>query len=327
MLSPLAPAWLVWPLVALAVAALTAATLTGRLRNRWSAMGRRLGVVVLATLVVLNPQSAGAINTDAEALDVFVVIDSSISMTAEDWDGDQARLDGVVADVEELATIHAGARFAMITFDRKATWRMGLTRDNAALVSAAQTIKPPAEANANGTSIDAALDQLVDGLEKASQADPERGRVVYYLGDGEQTAGRKPRSFEAVKELCDGGAVLGYGTKAGARMPISRSSILPNEVDAERRRAVSKIDQAALQQIAEQAGLDYAQRTAPGGLETVAFDGSFTRISDGHIQGTRSVAWLFALGLVGLVAWEMAVAGASLRRVSLLRRLTKEVKN
>jgi len=314
MFSPLLPAWLAFVLALLVGALVVAAGLSSRLRWRWLTLCRRLALVVLVWLVMMNPQASGGVTTNAEALDVYVVVDSSISMTAEDWNGTEPRLAGVVADVEVLATLHAGARFSLITFDRTASRRLGLTRDTAALVSAAQTIKPPPEDYAAGTSIDAPLGLLIQVLEQSIENDPDRGRVVYYMGDGEQTASYDPATFAPLKDLVDGGAVLGYGTEVGATMPISRNWALSTTVDSARRRAVSKIDQAALQLIAKEAGLSYQQRLKPEGLGKVAFKGSFGREAGSQVQGTRSVAWLAGFGVVGLAGWEMAFQAGWIRR-------------
>ena len=59
--------------------------------------------------------------------------------------------------------------------------------------------------------------------QQADARTPERGRVVFYLGDGEQTAADPPTPFDIDKRLINGGAVLGYGTTEGGRMKATRS--------------------------------------------------------------------------------------------------------
>ena len=75
-----------------------------------------------------------------------------------------------------------------------------------------------------GSSVTIARDQLRTALERGRDTHPERARLVFYFGDGEQTAAQDPRPFDIASQLINGGAVLGYGTAAGGGWRSPRRS-------------------------------------------------------------------------------------------------------
>jgi Ca-activated chloride channel family protein len=317
--DPALPLGVLIPVAVVAAVALVASAWASHLRGRMVQLGRRLGMVALVTGILLGPSVTDSnAPTASQDLDVFFVVDTSISMVAEDFDGDSPRLDAVRADIAELVSYHAGARMSLISFDTEAQERAPLTRDSAAMVSAAETLRPPYEMHARGTSIDAGLKTLVAALTRSAENNPERGRVVYYLGDGEQTSSNTPASFDQVAELSDGGAVLGYGTAKGGRMLVydwlvDNSTYLREPEGMEE--AISKTDEGNLKAIADEAGLAYTHRTAPGGVTEAAFSGT---IPVRHKEGAetrvgRDVSWVAGMALVVLAAWELGASLAVLR--------------
>src|SRR5690606_33787567 len=123
-------------------------------------------------------------------VDVFVVLDNTTSMLAEDWDGGSGddgggdrRIDGVTGDVRALIEAYPGARFGLIAFDNSAQVRMPLTTDTSALMSSLEVMAPPPADSNNGSSIGLAAPVLAETLEGA-QAAEGRSRLVFYLGDG-----------------------------------------------------------------------------------------------------------------------------------------------
>ena len=103
-LHPIGPAWLLLPVAA---AVLVLCLLAGRRPGRHVAWGRRALAVVLLTGIALGPGSTMAegagVTTD---LDVFVLVDRTASMVAEDYGDDATRMDGVKSD---LVAVDAGS--------------------------------------------------------------------------------------------------------------------------------------------------------------------------------------------------------------------------
>ncbi|MDD0858350.1 VWA domain-containing protein [Arthrobacter alpinus] len=180
----------------------------------------RYGALVVLVLIAgarpgLVGASAPVANTE---LNVYFVVDVTPSVAAEDFNGKSPRLDGMKEDIRALATELAGARFSLLTFDSTAQVTMPLTTDATALDTMTQVLTPKAVYISQGSSISVANQLLAQRLAAAAKAHPERPRLVFYLGDGEQTADSAPKPFKENVELIDGGAVLGYGTEAGAKM-------------------------------------------------------------------------------------------------------------
>ncbi|GMA89838.1 VWA domain-containing protein [Homoserinibacter gongjuensis] len=205
---------IVLPFAALAVWRLVRARGAGS-RMRWAA---RVVLVLACGALLLRPGvPGGTVETLATDVDVVLLVDTTASIVAEDWDGDAPRLDGVRADVERIVASYPGARFALITFDAEASLRVPLTTDTTALATSLAVLRPEPTANSRGSSVGIAAEQLETTLEAAASASPDRARMVFYFGDGEQTASTEPESFAASAREVASGAVFGYGTDAGGR--------------------------------------------------------------------------------------------------------------
>ena len=121
----------------------------------------------------------------------------------------------------------AGARFSLLTFDSNAIVRMPLTTDTSALDTAVTVLQPQVTAFSKGSSITAARKLLAERLRSARDSHPERPRLVYYLGDGEQTSAAAP---EAIKVDERPGQ---RGSRAGLRHPGRRPDVeMPGRVRA-----------------------------------------------------------------------------------------------
>ncbi|WP_424467161.1 VWA domain-containing protein [Pseudoclavibacter helvolus] len=279
-----------------------------RRRINWAL---RLAACALILLAAFRPGigSAPAPNLQSE-VDVLFVVDTTASMVAEDWQG-APRLDGVKADISALASAHEGARFGLVTFDAAAVQRLPFTSDTTALDSLLQTLRPEVTQYSRGSSISIAEPLVKDILESASEAEPERARVVYYLGDGEQTADTEPDSFGDLAGYLAGGAVLGYGTDAGGPMRETAGTIDAGEpgyiVDAQGQQALSVIDRGALQTIADELGVPLEVREP--GTEVVAAEVDSSRVTQtkGSAETAFEVYWILAIAAFVLLlrdVWE-----------------------
>ncbi|PPG35105.1 hypothetical protein C5E10_05770 [Pseudoclavibacter sp. RFBG4] len=266
-----------------------------RRRINWAL---RLAACALVVLAAFRPGigSASAPNLESD-VDVLFVVDTTASMVAEDWDG-APRLDGAKADISALAAAHEGARFGVVTFDAAAVQRLPFTADTTALDSLVQTLRPEVTQYSRGSSISIAEPLVEDVLKAAAEAEPERARIVYYLGDGEQTADTEPDSFRGLAGYLAGGAVLGYGTEAGGPMKETAGTLDTGEssyiVDAQGQQALSVIDPAALQTIADDLVVPLEIREP--GTEVVAADIDSSRVTQtgGSAETAFEVYWMLA---------------------------------
>lgn len=311
-----------WPLalalgtVVLAVAVLGLVTRPAR-RVQWAL---RTGVAALVTLALLGPGVAGGDAPQAGRLvNVWFVADTTSSAAARDYQGEKPRLEGYRADVPKIARAMPGARFSVITFDSSARTQMPLTTDTNALRTSLQTMRQELTTYSAGSSITVARDELRRSLEASRERYPERARVVFYLGDGEQTSGQQPAPMD-LGDLVDGGAVLGYGTAEGGPM-AQRSTSDGDEGDietADGQPAISSIDEAALRAVAGQIGVPYVGRNDGGDISPVLAEARPSEVVEealGTSPGHVSLVWLLGLLAAALMLLDVAVLARDLARV------------
>ncbi|WP_243835444.1 VWA domain-containing protein [Arthrobacter sp. AG258] len=297
---------------------------------------RRSAVVLLVGAAALRPGLPGgnvpAASTD---LNVFFVVDTTTSMVAEDYGGATPRLEGVRKDIKAIAEQLPGARFSVITFDTTAHVRMPLSTDTLALETITDVLEPQVTAYAKGSSITAARQVLAERLAAARDSHPGRPRLVYYLGDGEQTSGTEPEAMAFDAGLVAGGAVLGYGTAEGGRMK-ENSGLDAGDgsaggagtgphggyvQDNGAGDARSVIDEGRLRTISAQLGLPYVHRDAGAPVADMmrqAHPGKAEHSDgDGSVAARTEVYWLLAAGAFLLALPE---AAAVLRRLRGLPR-------
>ncbi|HEV7950606.1 MAG TPA: VWA domain-containing protein [Glaciihabitans sp.] len=331
-LSPLLPLWLLIP-AGLALIGFTvfqtAKQARGRLARRWA--GRAVLVLLLCVLA-LRPALGSATPPSSVdgGLEVYFIVDTTSSMAAEDHGGGLPRLDGVKADIGAIARALPGAEFALISFDSSAVQRVPLTSDVAALRSAVGALTQEVTGYSAGSSVDAPLELVTRVLGQAEAENPDRARVAYYMGDGEQTAAGEPEPLDAIAPLIDGGAVLGYGTAEGGRMMtfdgyglqspdagyIQDFSSDPS-VDA-----ISRIDEEQLQRIASEMDVSYFAR--PFGASPTPLVAGLTvetpELTTDPTSGPLELYWLLAIPIAGLLFADVLVMGAALRELRPPRR-------
>jgi Ca-activated chloride channel family protein len=296
-------------LVVIAIAGLAVWRLvrsSGTTRVVW--VGRILLVLACGLLLLRPGVAGGEAQTLATEVDVVFVIDTTASIVAEDWDGDHPRIDGVRDDVREIVNSYPGARFSVITFDADAVVRVPLTTDTTAIVSSVSVLRPEVTANSRGSSVGIAAPLLEDTLTAAAELAPERLRMVFYLGDGEQTSTGEVESFAQSRDLISGGLVLGYGTAAGG--PMRMTSLGDGEngyITYEGDRALSVIDPANLQAIGDDLGVSYEERSAGAALPLPEIPPT-TTTTDGSTESVAEFSWAVALVIAALLAVELARA-------------------
>jgi len=327
-LLPILPPWLF--LISAALLAGFAAALLARRRTpaRW----RYAALVLLLLLVAAaaRPGIPGASAPVAAAeLNVFFVVDTTPSAGAEDFDGNRLRLDGMKGDINAIAGRLAGARFSLITFDSTAKVVLPLTTDATALRTAADILSPQTAYASRGSSVTGANALLGSRLAAAAKAHPERPRLVFYLGDGEQTSANPPEPFAAGTKLVDGGAVLGYGTSSGGKMrDYAFGTNKPGDYITDRstrdgRPALSVIDEKTLQAIAGQLGVPYVHRQKAAGIDAALADSAplaAVAAVDGGTEarqgaGRTELYWLPALAGFGVALGGLLASGRALARL------------
>ena len=339
-----------WPLV-IAVALVMAVLLWWSARWAFCALAdpgaraswwRRAGLALVTVLVLAGPAAAITESSPVSNVEIYLVVDRTGSMAAEDWAGGPdagggTRLDGVKSDLTAIRDAWPQARFCILALDGAAARELPLTSDLGAVTAWIGSLQQEITQRSQGSSLDGMLPLLVQTLTRAKEKNPEDARLVYILSDGEATddgrgagaAGTAGATWAEAGELTDGGAVLGYGTASGGMMRSFDGSSTPGSgkyiLDPDTGKpAVSVPDTRALASVAEALGVPYFQRT--GGSDDVP-TGDFTRqdvnavLTDGREKKNRVryLTWPLGIAASALAIWELV---ALIRAERALRRLT-----
>ena len=226
-----------------------------------------LQILIIILLFIINLRIMIPSNnskTIKNDLDILFVIDNTISMNALDYNGSNTRLSGVKEACNYIIDELNGSRFSVITFDNTSRIVTPYTYDANITREAISIMTPINELYAKGSSIDVSLDSIMYSL-KNSKKKNDNNRIIFFISDGENTSNNSIKSFKSISKYISDGAVLGYGTKKGGYMK-DESEYATNEyimdyTDTNFGKAISKIDEKNLKEIANDMDVDYIHVT------------------------------------------------------------------
>jgi tetratricopeptide (TPR) repeat protein len=218
-----------------------------------------LTAVGLLILALANPQVGTRLEeVKRKGIDVFVALDVSLSMKAEDIR--PSRLEKAKRDVSSLLRKLKGDRVGLIVFAGEAFVQFPLTADYSAadlFIGAVDVDAVPTP----GTMIGAAIDKALDSFRK----DLPTQKAIIVVSDGENTEGDVSGATKKAKEEGVKVYTVGMGTPEGAPIPIYSGG---QRVDYKRDRTgsivLTKLDETTLQQIAAATGGVYRRATSGG---------------------------------------------------------------
>ena len=290
---------------------------------------RRFLIVVTVIIMGAGPSIPGEAQEVTSTLEVYFVIDRTGSMAAEDWDGNKPRIDGVRNDVGIMMNILTGSRFSIMSWDSKVHTDLPLTSDASAVVAYMDSFDRELSNSSQGSSLNRPAQDLAKLLKKNKERHPQNVRALFVFSDGETSnqnhwssaPSGEASDWDAVKEYIDGGLILGYGTEEGGPMKVLRLRDSGSQSGGEPEYirdlsqpgdpiAISKIDEAALADVASRVGVDYVHSPDKSAIESHArsvLDKASTLAESRNLKDTyRYIIWPFALLLGGLLAWEGA---------------------
>ena len=241
----------------------------------------------------------------------IICVDDTLSMMAEDYAGDNPRMDGVKADVEYITEHMTGAKFCLIDFNNDVNLIAPFTDDTAYIKSAVNSIYPLADYHATGTNINVCkklLGQMIDNANILGDGHV----VVFFITDGENTDKHQLETFADLAPGIEGGAVMGYGTEEGGQMHYY-DELYDEIVLVEDKRsypyepAVSYIDEDNLKQLSEDMGLTYVHMEESEDIDPVIED--VMDLLDAEQEETTKYGYAdtyywFVIPLAALVAYE-----------------------
>ena len=224
-----------------------------------------LGVALLI-VALARPQWGSDIQIVEQAgVQVMVAVDISRSMLAQDLK--PSRLDRAKLEISDLISRLDGDEVGIVLFSGASFVQFPLTSDH----STARTYLNHASPNAisrQGTVIAEAIDTALSGF----STEREHQKIIVIMTDGESHEGD---AIAAAKEAAAEGAVIftvGVGSPEGSPVPQfdERGNITGQRQDAQGRTVVSRMDEIALQQIAESGGGRYFRAAEPGAMAALA---------------------------------------------------------
>ena len=255
------------PVVPIAVLAILLAVLfifllIGALRNHGTVLHKMITIIVSALLCLsVVPIAARPMirNKDVQyarpALDVLFVLDTTLSMWAEDYQ-DDSRMNGAIETMEFIMEEMNGSSFALITFGNKSEIKLPITQDAQSIDDAIKAIRIPDKWLAGGTSLNAPFENMEYMLSHMGKEEGHE-RIVFFLSDGEITVDEEMIDFKDMASMIDGGAVLGFGTKKGATITDKYGSkLFDYDTFSD---AVTRLDMDSLNELADALEIDCIQ--------------------------------------------------------------------
>ena len=266
-------------------------------------------IIVLLAIINLRPMIATK-NEEVimNNLNVLFVMDNTISMKAEDYNGNNMRLSAVKKDISYIMEELSGASFGLIKFDNSSSILCPFTADTESVEDAISILDSIDYFYGKGSSLNLPKDNMKELLESASKKEEKR-TICFFISDGEITDDSKLESYKALAKYLSGGAVLGYGTEKGGRMKANQDSEYEyyiNDPDS-LGDALSKIDEKNLNQIANDLEIDYIHMDRQSNVDKVLKPIKKLAVKESVVSKKSSgidIYYYFVIPLLGLLIWE-----------------------
>lgn len=228
--------------------------------KRWLKQAMLLLALTFLILAAANPQVGTRLEeVKREGIDLFVALDVSLSMRAEDIK--PSRLEKAKRDVSELLKKLSGDRVGLIVFAGDAFIQFPLTADYAAadlFISAVDVESVPTPGTMIGLAVERAM--------KSFSTELPTQKAVIVVSDGENTEGDVLGAVEEARKAGVKIFAVGMGTTEGGPIPVYNAN--GQRVDFKRDRAgsvvVTRLDESMLQEIATSTGGTYRRATSAG---------------------------------------------------------------
>jgi len=262
-----------------------------------------LGVALCMVILGLADPQIGTKMEEVkrEGVDIFICLDVSNSMKAEDIRPN--RLDNAKREISQMLDHLQNDRIGLIVFAGESYMQLPLTTDYSAarlILSAIDVDVVPVPGTAIGSAIRLASKSFVEGEKKH--------KVVIVITDGEN---HEDDAMAAAKDAVDEGIVVhtvGMGSPEGSPIPIYDNGVQTGyRKDNEGNIVVTKLDESALQQIANAGGGKFVRAVngqneldgiynAISGMEKKEFGARVVSEYEDRYQYFLAVAVLFLLG-------------------------------
>lgn len=218
-------------------------------------------LLFLANLRIMLPN--GKAKSIAGNLDIVFAIDTTVSMNAEDYNGNNTRLSAVKEHCDYIIKELGGSRYSIISFDSISRINVPFTYDINIVNETIKSLKPPTNRYASGSGINMPIEDILLQLKNNvsdKKKEDKRVKILFFMSDGEDNTNTKIEDYKKLANYIVSGAVIGYGTPKGGYMKNPDSYMQKAEYVIDPRtndKAVSKIGESSLKNIASYLNLDY----------------------------------------------------------------------
>lgn len=339
--------WGNWPLtivLCVLIIAVTTAEFVYFLRTRSNSDAlvadwiRRILMALVVCACILCPTTITSSKSMAvKNIDIFFAVDITGSMAVTDaYNGPastpQTRLGAARSAVTTIVANNPGSRYAGVSFGTSSTLGVPPTSDHLAIDNWARDLRVEPTGISSGSSLDEPLDTLIRTMSSVRSERPHDAIVLYLLTDGENTAPRERRTFTALRQFVDGGAVMAVGSTHGGTVPLitpanatQLSAAHPSPVHHEQwvtdpsthKPAISKMSASTLKSIADEVSIPFIQLSrqhSAAHLPQAASRGYALEQSETRRIQRHILIWPFACVLFALVVWEFVVDIVRVRR-------------
>lgn len=276
-------------------------------------------IIIISLLFIINLRvmylsKKSKVQNLALDTDIILVIDTTVSMLAEDYNGKDTRLEGVQEICDYITDELQGAKFSIITFGNYAQKAVPMTNDISIIKDTVDTMNVVDANYAKGSILDLPKELLEETLETNYNKDKSRKRIVFYISDGEITGeNKKIESFKDCSKYIDNGAVLGFGTSEGGKMQITNwdgskeYKTYFDENTYEEKTGISKIDEDNLKQIADDMKIDYIhidrEKDINKKVKEILKEAN-TELSDDKKSLYTDIYYIFVIPLLAMLVYE-----------------------
>ena len=269
-------------------------------------------ILIIILLFVINMRimvRGNDVPTVIPKVDVLFVVDNTISMLAEDYNGNGRRMDAVENDCKYITEQFPGASFSVVTFGDSVQMLIPYTVDANMAGETIGVLQGQPKYHAQGTS----LNEVMGTMEQMLDDGRNNYKILFFISDGEVVNSDELKSYKGLDKYVDAGAVLGYGTEKGGPMKVveyfdEKSEYLYYYDDNyEKKLAISRIDEGNLKSIASDFGIDYIHMTDQSEISSTIKDLQ-TKVSNLEViedmeskEGCTDIYYLFVIPLVLLL--------------------------
>jgi Ca-activated chloride channel family protein len=296
----------------------------------WNRRAAKL-LLIMATMIALplalaRPQWGTSLEEITRSGgDVIVVLDTSLSMAAEDVAPN--RLDQAKHAIVSLLGRLEGDRVGLVTFAGQANLTCPLTVDHGAVRLFLESVGPTS-VTVGGTALADALKLARRALlPEGGQAEVDRGRAVVVYSDGEDHEGGLEEALDGYRSAGIAIHAVGSGTTRGAPIPLRDSTGMLSgyKKDREDKVVTTRLDEGVLERLALDTEGSYFRATA-GELEIDQIARTLGGLEGGELGKQLRMRYEDRFQIPLLLGW-LALAAETLlgdRRRSRAGRLREE---